>query len=102
MLRYIVDIPAVSWLVKTGVQILLGEIRIFVVQQVNQFEISSKCHLIDDTLQHLCNSGHCHHQDGFNGGCLCCISPAVEIYGSATGGGALNYVFAVDTIPVPH
>jgi hypothetical protein len=34
-----VDIPSVFWLVKTGVQILVGDIGIFRAQQVNNVEI---------------------------------------------------------------
>jgi hypothetical protein len=60
-----VDIPSVFGLVNTGVQILVREIRIFRVQQVNEFEISSICHLVDVTLERLCNTGHCYHQDWF-------------------------------------
>jgi len=62
-----VDVPSVFWLVRTGVQILEGEIRIFHVQQVDEFEICCKCHLINETLERLCNSQHCHHQVGSRG-----------------------------------
>jgi len=62
-----VDIPLVFGLVNTGVQFLVGEIRIFGLQQVDQFEIGSMCHLIDDSLESLCHSGHCNHLDWFKG-----------------------------------
>jgi len=54
-------------LVYAGVQILVGEIRIFGVEQVAQFEIGSMCHLVDDSLERLCKSGHCDSQDWFMG-----------------------------------
>jgi len=66
-----VDIPLVFGLVNAGVQILVGEIRIFGVQQVDQFEIGSMCHLINDSLEGLCNSGHCDYQDWFMGRYKC-------------------------------
>ena len=53
------------WIFKTGVQILVGEIRIFRVHQVDGFEIGSMFHLVDDTLEGLCHSGYCDHQDWF-------------------------------------
>jgi len=62
-----VDIPSVFRLVNTGVEILVGEIRIFGVQQVDQFEFGSMCHLVDDGLKGLCHSGHGNHQDWFKG-----------------------------------
>jgi hypothetical protein len=60
-----VDIPPGFQLVKTGGQILVGEIHIFRLQQVNEFEITSICHLVNDTLERLCHSRHCYHQDLF-------------------------------------
>jgi len=59
------DIPSVFGVMKTGVQILMVEIHIFGVQQVNDYEICCKCHLVDDTLECRCNCSHCHHQDSF-------------------------------------
>ena len=63
------DIPSVFRPVKTGVQIRVGEISIFRVQQVYEFQIGWICHVVVDTLEHICNSGHCHHQHCFKGGC---------------------------------
>jgi len=62
-----VDIPSVFRLINTGVQLLMGEIRIFGVQQVDEFEIGSMCHLIDNSFERLCHSEHCHHKDRFKG-----------------------------------
>jgi len=77
-----VDIPSVFCPVNTGVQILVGEICIVHVLQVHQFEIGSLCHLVDDTLECLCHSGHCYHLDWFMGWCKCwmplrwsCVDP---------------------------
>ena len=47
------------------VQILVSEIWIFCVHQDNEVEIGSICHLINDTLEGLCNSEHCDHHDWF-------------------------------------
>jgi len=66
-----VDILSVFRLVNTGVQIILVEIRIFRIQQVHQFEISSICYLLDDSIECLCYSRHCDHQDWFKGWCKC-------------------------------
>jgi len=45
------------------------------MQQVNEFEIGSICHLADDTFEPLCNSGHCYHKIGLkvdvSAGCPC-------------------------------
>ena len=65
------DIPSDVRLVNTGVQIIVGEIRIFGVQQVDQFEIGSMCHLVDDSRESLCYSGHCDYQDSFMGRYKC-------------------------------
>jgi hypothetical protein len=62
-----VDIPSVFRLINTGIQILVGEICIFSVQQADLFEFGSMCHLVDDSLKGLCHSGHCDHQDWFKG-----------------------------------
>jgi hypothetical protein len=62
-----VKISSVFWLIIAGVQILLGDIHIFQVQQVNEIEIGSIRHLIDDTRDHHFNSGHCRHEDWFKG-----------------------------------
>jgi len=48
-----VDMSSIFMLVNTGVQILVGEIRIFGLEYVDQFEIGSMCHLIDDTSDSL-------------------------------------------------
>jgi len=56
-----VDTPSVFQLINTGVQILMGEFPIFSVKQVDQFEIGSMCHLVDDSLQGLCHSALCNH-----------------------------------------
>jgi hypothetical protein len=61
------DIPSVVKVVNTGIQILTGEIQIFHLHLVMQYDISSMCHLIDDSLEHQCNSGHCYLQDWFKG-----------------------------------
>ena len=61
------DVPLVFWLVNTGVQILVGEIHIFGVQQVDNFLIGSMCHLVDNTFEGLSHSGHCHDQNWFKG-----------------------------------
>jgi len=51
----------------------MGEIG---VQQVNEFEICCIGHLVNDTLERLCNSGPGRHEDWFKGGCYtwmpCC------------------------------
>jgi len=65
------DIPSVFRLVNTGVQILRGEICIFSVQQVDEFEICSTCHLVDDSLEGICHSGHCDQQDWLIGRYKC-------------------------------
>jgi len=62
-----VDIPSVFRRINTVVQILVGETNIYGVQQVDQFEIGSMCHLVDDSLEGLCHSGHCDHQDQLMG-----------------------------------
>jgi len=66
-----VDIPSVFRLVNPGVPILMGEICIFRMQRINEFKIGSICRRIDDTLECVCNSGNCHHQDWFKGLCKC-------------------------------
>jgi len=66
-----VDIPSVLRLVDAGVQILVGEIRIFGVQQVDEFEIGSMCHHVNDSLESFCHSGHCDYQDWFMGQYKC-------------------------------
>ena len=45
----------------------MGEIDMFRLQHVHEFEIGSICHLIDDTLERLCHSAHCDHYDWFQG-----------------------------------
>jgi len=62
-----VDIPWGFRLVNTGGQILVGKIRILVMQWVDQLEISSMCHLVDDTFPGLFHAGHCYYQDWFKG-----------------------------------
>jgi len=64
-----VDIPSVFWLINTGVQILVGEIGIFRMQQVYEFEFGSNCYLVNDTPECLYHSRHCDHQDWFQGWC---------------------------------
>jgi len=59
IIRHEVNIPSVFWLVGTGVEILMGEIHIFPMQQSHQGEISSIGYLIDDSHECLCFSGHC-------------------------------------------
>jgi hypothetical protein len=51
-----VDIPSVFGLINAGIQILVREILISGVQQVDQFEIGSICHLVNDSLAVLCHS----------------------------------------------
>jgi len=58
-------IPSVMRLVNTADRIHVGDICIYGMQQVSQFEIGWICHIFDDTLEHLCHSGHCSHQDWF-------------------------------------
>jgi hypothetical protein len=67
------DIPSVFRLVNTGDQIIAGEIEIFGVQQGDEFEIDSMCHLIDDSVGSLCHSWHCDYQDWFMGRYKCRI-----------------------------
>jgi len=67
MIWHDVDIPLVFVLINTAVQILVGEICIFDMLQINQFEISSMCHLIDDSPEGLCHCRHCTHHDWFKG-----------------------------------
>jgi len=62
-----VDIPSDFRLINTGIQILVGEIRIDGGQPVDEFEIGSICHLVDDSLEGLFDSGHCDPQDWFMG-----------------------------------
>jgi hypothetical protein len=62
-----VDVPSVFQLVNIGVQNLLGEIRIFGMPQVDEFEIGSMCHLVDDTFEGLSHTGHCYHHEWFKG-----------------------------------
>jgi len=53
MLRYQLhklDMPSVFRVINTGFQILVGHILNFCVQQVDEVEIGSICHLSDDTL----------------------------------------------------
>jgi len=57
IIQHKLDIPSVFRLLNSGDQILLGELRIFRVHQVNEFEIGSICQLVDYTLECLCNSG---------------------------------------------
>ena len=59
------DIPSVVWLVDTDVQIFVGVIHIFGMQYVDEFEIDSMCHHVDNTLEGFSYSGHCYHQDWF-------------------------------------
>jgi hypothetical protein len=58
-----VDIPSVFRYVDAGVQILVGNIRIFGVQQVEKFEIGSMCHLVDGSLEGFYHPSHCDYQD---------------------------------------
>jgi len=66
-----VDIGSVFQLIKAAVQILMGVIPIFGVQQVDKFEIGSMCHLVDDSLEGLCHSRHCDHHGWFMGRYKC-------------------------------
>ena len=61
------DIPSVFQLVNTSVQILMGEIRIFGVQYVDDFEIDFMCHVVDDTFAGLSHLGHSYYHDWFKG-----------------------------------
>jgi len=67
IIRHKLNIPSVFWLVNTGVKILVGEIRIFGVQYVDEFEIGSMCHLVNTTIERHRHSGHCYHQHWFKG-----------------------------------
>jgi len=71
IIRHKVHIPSVLRLVNTGIQILVDKICIFVMEHVGQFEISSMCHLVDDTLESPSHSGHCNHQDWLIGWYRC-------------------------------
>jgi hypothetical protein len=62
-----VDNRSVFWLINTGVQILVGKILNFGVQQVHEIEIGSMCHLVDNTFEGLSDSAHCYHQDCLKG-----------------------------------
>jgi hypothetical protein len=62
-----VDIPSVCPQVNTGIQVLVREVRIVSVQQVDQFEFGSMCHLANDSPKGLFHAGHFYHQDFFNG-----------------------------------
>jgi hypothetical protein len=62
-----VDIQFVFGLVNTGVQILVGKIRIFGVQRIDKFDIGSMCHVIKNTFEGLSHSKHCYHRDWFRG-----------------------------------
>jgi len=65
IIRQKVDIPWVFRLINTIIQILVGEICIFGIQLVDESQIGSMCHLVDDSLECLCHSGHCDHHDWF-------------------------------------
>jgi len=69
-----VDIPSVLRLINTGVQIFVREIRILGQQRVDEFEIGSRCDLIDYTLQSLCHPRHCDRQDWCMGRYTCWIA----------------------------
>ena len=69
IIRPKVNNPSVFRPVHTGVPILVGEICIFHVQQVNEFEIGSICYHVNDTFECLSNSGDCYHQHWFKGWC---------------------------------
>jgi len=71
IIQHTADIPTVLWRINTGVEILVGEIHIFGVQHVPESEISCMCHLFDDSLEGLSDSGHCNHQDWFGGWHMC-------------------------------
>jgi hypothetical protein len=62
-----VDIPLLFRLVNGGVQILVGEIRMFSLELVDQVEIGSMCRLVNDSLVGLCNYRHCEYHDWFIG-----------------------------------
>jgi len=66
-MRHMADIPSVIRLINTAVQILVGEIGIFSMQHVDQFEIGSLCHLVNDNLDGLCHFRRCDHKDWFKG-----------------------------------
>jgi hypothetical protein len=74
-----VDIPSGIQLITTGVRILMGEIRICAVQQVGKVEIGSMYHLVDDSIEVLCHSGHCDHHDWFMG-CYQCRMPVRQCW----------------------
>jgi hypothetical protein len=60
-----VDILSVFQVVNMRVQILVGGITMFEKQQVDQVEISSIFHLLDNCHESLCHSGHSNPQDWF-------------------------------------
>lgn len=56
-------------LINSGFQIFTGVIGIFPVQQVYYFQIGIMWHLVNNTLEHFCHCGYCHHQDWLNSRC---------------------------------
>jgi len=66
-----VRIPSVFQLVNASIQIRVGEIRIFCISHVHQLEVDPIGHLIDDTYECFCLSGHCEHKNWFQSGCKC-------------------------------
>jgi len=62
-----VVIPSGLRFIKTGVQILVGDINVFCMQHVHKVEISSISHRMDDTVEWSCHSGYSDHQDWFTG-----------------------------------
>jgi len=71
IIQHMVDDLSDFCLLKTGVQIVVGESRIVGVQQVDLFEIGPMYHLVDDILEGVCHSGHCNHHDRSKGWYKC-------------------------------
>ena len=61
------DIPSIFPPINTGFQIIVGEIPIFRMHQDDELETGSRCHLVDDMLHGLCNTGYSNDQDLFKG-----------------------------------
>ena len=51
----------------------MGEIDIFGEQQIDELEIGSMCHLVNDSRDGLCHSRHFYQQDWFMGQGRCSI-----------------------------
>ena len=94
-----VDIPSAFRLINCCVWIPVGETRMFWEQRVNEFYIGSVCNLINDTLQHLCDPRHCHHQAWFKGWCKRWMPLQwcwLDLYGAVG-----HWMLSLQCIPLP-